>query len=199
MRPIKVTVSAAGDSPWIPINYLEVAFGIGLCVIPWSTASGLTYVVQHSFDSLDPLSTRFVTITRAGTVATVTDLGDSGTGHGLSTGDNIIIKGSGSAYLDTPLAANGKGDLGADVTVTSNTTYTYAVTNSGPTSDNGFAKASSMRVFSHATLNTTSGNPGATGLRADGNYAFPPQAIRLRAVTLTAGAVDLLVVQGMGH
>ncbi|CAM5998769.1 unnamed protein product [Sphagnum balticum] len=199
MRPIKVTVSAAGDSPWIPINYLQVAFGIGLSVVPWSTATGLTYVVQHSFDSLDPLSARPISIARAGTVATVTDLGDAGQGHGLSTGDNIIIKGSGSTYLDTPYAANGKGDLGADITVTGNTTYTYAVTNAGPTADNGSAKALSMRVFSHATLNSTSGNPGATGLRADGNYAFPPQAIRLRALTLTGGAVDLLVVQGMGH
>jgi hypothetical protein len=197
MRPVRVVLSAAGVSQWIPINYLQTPLGIGMGVVPWSTATGLTYVVQHTFDDLAAFNP--VSISRTTTTATVTDLGPDGLGHGLSTNDSVIIQMSGSENLDSAEPAVGQGDIGTTVTVTSNTQYTYTVANSGPAADNGNAIATHLRVFPHVTLNTTTGNPGATGLRADGNYAYPPRAIRLNAVTLTGGSVELLVVQGQGR
>jgi len=199
MRPVRITVTAAGNSQWIPINYIETAFAVGLGVVPWSTATGLTYNVQHSFDDLDQtrVAGNSIQITRVGTTATVFDPGPDGLGHGMSTGDNVIIGGSGPPF-DTLRTGVGiqNGDLGADITVTSNTAYTYTVANSGPLADSGAAWLRRMRVFPHATLNSGTGNPGLTGLRADGNYAFPVRAIRLKANTLTGGAVDLLILQG---
>jgi hypothetical protein len=143
------------------------------------------------------VSNAYLQITRVGALATVFDPGPDGLGHGMSTGDNVIITGSGPPF-DTPQVAIGlqHGDLGADITVTSNTAYTYAVPNSGPTADSGNATVRRMRVFPHATLNSGAGNPGNTGLRADGNYAFPIRALRVKANTLTGGAVDLLILQG---
>lgn len=192
MRPVRITVTAPGNSQWIPINYIETAFAIGLGVIPWSTATGVSYTVQHSFDDLDQskVAGNVIQITRAAAVATVFDSGPDGLGHGMVTGDNVIITGSGPPF-DTLRTGVGiqTGDLGADITVTDNTHYTYAVANSGATADNGNATIRRMRVFPHATLVTLA-------IRADGNYAFPVRAIRLKAITLTAGAIDLLVLQG---
>ena len=192
MRPVRVTVSAAGNSQWIPLNYIETAFAVSVSVIPWSTATGVSYTVQHSFDDLDQskVAGNSIQITRAAGVATVFDPGPDGLGHGMSTGDNVIITGSGPPF-DTPQTSVGiqHGDLGADITVTSNTGYTYAVPNSGALADSGFATVRRMRVFNHAVL-------VAQSARLDGNYAFPPRAIRLKAVTLTAGSIDFLVVQG---
>lgn len=193
MRPLKATVNYVGNSQWLPVDYMAVAFGIGVAVLPWSTASGLTYTVQHTFDSVSfPSASRPVAIARAGAVATVTDTGPLGLGHGLSTGDSVIIKGSGSASLDTNPVILGQGDASVDVTVTSNTTYTYACTNSGPAADNGYAKALTNRVLPHAVL-------VAQSTRQDGNYAFPVLGIRLKVTALAAGAVDFEVLQGMAH
>jgi hypothetical protein len=169
---------------------MQNAFGIGLCVIPWSTAAGITYSVQHTFDGIDFANdSRPVAISRAGTVATVTDLGPKGLGHGLSTGDSLIIRGSGSTNLDTLVYSPGPGDASVDITVTSNTQYTYPVANTGPAADGGYARALTNRVFPHAVL-------VAQTARADGNYAFNIRACRLKLTAYTGGAVDFLVLQG---
>ncbi len=186
MRPIRETVSAVGNSQWVPINYLQRAIQIGLAVVPWSTATGLTCVVQETLDDIS--ASNIVTIARVTTTATVTDTGPLGLGHGLSTGDSVIIKGSGSTNLDSPLAANGNGDLGVTVTVTSATQYTYTVANSGPTA--ATAKATQLRV---ATVTGFT----AVSTRTVGNIGFPVTAVRLAVSALTAGAVDLLVLQGL--
>jgi hypothetical protein len=195
MRPIRVTLSAAGNSQWIPIDYVEAPFAVGLAVIPWSTATGLTYTVQHTFDSGNPPSNQGISISRVAALATVFDPGPNGLGHGMTTGDNIVVEGAGPPF-DTTKALIGIGDLGADITVVDNLHYTYTVLNSGPLSDSGDAKISRLRVFPHATLNTTTGNPGATGLRGDGNYAFPVRACRIKANTLTGGSIDFILLQG---
>jgi len=77
MRPIRITVNAAKNSQWVPIDYIAAWFGVGLGVIPWSTASGLSATVQHTFDDigLPAISTDIVTISRTTTTATVTDKG----------------------------------------------------------------------------------------------------------------------------
>jgi hypothetical protein len=195
MRPVRVVVSAPGVSQWIPINYLEIAFAIGIGVMPWSTATGQAFTVQHTFDSLESpnnLPNRQISIARAGTTATVTDLGPDNLGHGLATGDSVIIISSGSTQLDSPKVTVGQGDLGWTITVTGNTTYTFTCANAGPTTDGGNAKVTRLHVFPHATI-------AAATTRVDGNYAFPPTAIRLNVATLTGGSIEMDVIQGMGH
>jgi hypothetical protein len=194
MRPIRVTVTAVGNSQWIPLDYLQNAFAVALAIIPWSTVTGTpSYTVQHTFDDLGApkLQTDLVSISRTTTTATVTDLGPDGLGHGLSTGDNVILWGTNSTNLDSPktAVANEQGDLGWDVTVTGNTTYTYTVANSGPTAAQGYVRR--LRVFSNDDSRLV-----AASTRVDGNYGFPPRACRLKVTTQAAGAVDFLVLQG---
>src|SRR5258708_35761953 len=133
MRPVRVVVSAPGPSQWIPVNYLQTPFGVGLVVIPWATATGLTYVVQHVFDDIS--ISHGVAITRAAAVATVVDNGPDGLGHGLSTGDSALIQGSGSETFDSPEPVVGMGEVGSTITPTGNNTYSYPVPNSAPVLD----------------------------------------------------------------
>jgi hypothetical protein len=194
MRPIRITITAAGNSQWIPLDYLQNAFAVALGIIPWGTVTGTpSFTAQHTFDDLAPQgiqSNPQISIARSGTTATVTDLGPDNLGHGLSTGDNVIITGAGAPF-DTPktAVANENGDLGADITYVSNTTYSYTVANSGATTGNG--RVVRLRVFNNGDtrLVTASG-------RVDGNYAFPPRACRLKVTTMAAGAVDFLILQG---
>lgn len=173
---ISVTLAAAGNSAWIPLNRLQVPFGVALGGMPSSGAS-LTWKVQHTFDRLDSDAERLITISRAGTVATVTDAG-----HKLSVGDSIIVAGSRSSVLD------GTNDIASVVDAN---TYTYTVANSGATASANGTRVKSLRVFDHATL------VGQTA-RADGNYAFPVSACRLVVTTYSSGNVTLDVLQGMG-
>jgi hypothetical protein len=199
MKPVKVTMNAVGYSAWIPIDYTEAWFGVGVAVV-LSEDGSLTYTVQHTFDDPSPLdytnpNIPLVTIARAGAVATVTDLGPYGIGHGLTTGDSVIIQSSGSpAVLDSqppqpPFPANGI--IGWNVASTpTNTSYTYACANSGPTTDNGNAKAVRLRVFPSTLAAQTS--------RGTVTYNYPVRAIRLNVTAYAAGYVDMLVLQGVG-
>lgn len=185
MRPVLITQGALGSTLWVPINQLQPAFGIGLGA---SVTSGavLTYSVQHTFDDLSTTMRRGVTITRAATVATVVDID-----HRLSVGDSLIITGTGTANLDSPVDSSGR-PLGNDVaTVVDANSYTYTVANSGPTADQGNTYLLSARVYNHSTMT------GQTG-RVDGNYAFSIQACRLKVTAYTSGKVDLMILQGTG-
>jgi hypothetical protein len=192
MRPVRVTLNAAGYSQWVPIDYLESWFGTTLGIIP-SEDGNLTYSVQFTMDFAileAPSSSAPVSIARAGTVATVTDAGPLGIGHGLTTGDSVIIKASGSSMLDSPQAVFGQGDLGWQVASTpSPTTYTYTVANSGPAADVGITKTSRLRIFTHATL-------AAQTTRQNGSLNYPVRAVRLYVSAYTAGFVDMIVLQG---
>lgn len=189
MKLTRVTVAAVGTSSWVPINVQPYSFGVGLGVAPWSTATGLTYTVQHSFDP--PIQRPVSLVQTASTTVTVTDTGLDGLGHGLTTGDSVIIKGSGSAVTDSPVSASspntGAGDVGWTVTVVNNTSYTYTAGSSQTYASNN-AQLTSFRVWPHATL-------AAVSARLDGNYAFPPRMVRLNVTAITGGAVDLLVSQ----
>lgn len=196
MRPIRQTLNTVAPGPWIPLDSFQGGFGVALAVIPWSTATGLVYTVQHTFDSLDGGNLggegyRNVQVSRVAALATVFDDGLDGIGHGLSTGDSVLIQGSGSSQMDSQKAIPPlKGDLAFAVTVTDNTHYTYPVANAGPLADGGTTRALALRVFPHAVL-------AALSARSDGNYAFPPRACRLNVTALTGGAVDFEVIQGM--
>lgn len=169
MRPVSVSLSAAGASPWVPIAYNQNSFALGLGVVLTSGAS-LTYSVDHTFDELNPVVP--ITISRTTTTATVTH-----PAHGLSSNDSAIIAGTGSTNFDGQFT----------VTVVDANTYTYTVLNSGATSASGFA--ASARVFTHETL------LGLTA-REDGNYAFPVRAVRLRNSAWVSGTSTLIVLSG---
>lgn len=180
MRPILVTLAPAAApavTAWIPVNYLQVDFAISLAGIISSGAS-LTWQIQHTFDDPGPQGLVDVKITRAATVATVVH-----PNHHASVGDSIVVIEAGDANL------NGTYDIASIVDAN---TYTYTVANTGATADIGCSKLNLLRVFTHASLT------GQTG-RADGNYAFPIQALRGRVTVWASGTLDLLVLQGMGH
>lgn len=174
MRPIEVLVTAAGNSPWIPVDSQQSPFYIGLGVMPTSLAS-LTYSVQHTFDTFD--GTHPVTIARSGTVATVTD-----TAHEASVGDSVFIRNSGDANLD------GTYDIASIVDAN---TFTYTVANTGATAGLPMTEGDVARVFNHSTL-------VAQTTRMDGNYQFPVAMVRLKVTTYASGQVSMVVMQGTG-
>jgi hypothetical protein len=194
MRPVKVTMNAAGYSPWVPIDYIESWFGVGLGVV-LSEDGSLTYSVQFTMD--DPRIdnndlTSLVSISRTTTVATVTDAGPFGLGHGLTTGDSVLIKGSGSPNLDSKSASIGAslGDVGYNVASTpSTTTFTYTVANSGAAAsvaNNTYIAR--LRIFTHATL-------AAQTTRQNGSLNYPVKAVRLYVSAYSAGFAELLILQ----
>lgn len=175
MRPVSVVLGAAGNSPWIPINYLQVPNNIGFAVTLSSGAS-LTYTVQHTFDDVSIDALRLVSISRTTTTATVTD-----PDHGLSVGDSIMIRDTGSSNLDGTYSV---------ASVVDANTYTYTVANTGATAATG--KVKSFRVFNHEDVASKTD-------RQDGNYAFPVRAIRLNISTYASGKATLTILQGMGR
>lgn len=176
---VQVAASSAAPTPWIPTSYLQNPFSVALFAAFESGGSG-TYKVQHTPD--DPQAQHQVTsITRSGTTATVVD-----PAHGLASGDNLQVFGSGDANLDTTQG------LGVDITVVDANTYTYTVANTGATAAKVSVKVTTLRCFDH---------PLMTGLtaKADGNYAFPVQAVRARVTTPGAGNLDLTAIQAEGR
>jgi hypothetical protein len=184
-------MNAAGVSQWVPIDYIESWFGVeaGVC---FSEDASLTAAVQYTLDyeRIDPSQpTQKVSISRTTTTATVTDYGPFGLGHGLLTGDSVVINGSGSTQLDSPAPLFGSGGVGFTITQTGKNTYTYPCVNAGPAADGGNAYVSRQRIYTHSTL---------TGLtsRANGTFNYPVRAIRLSVTGYSAGYCDLTVLQG---
>lgn len=156
---------------------MKASFAIGLEGVPTSGAS-LTWGVQHTFDDLSVDAERQITISRAATVATVTDAN-----HGLSANDSVFIFGSGDANLEKA--------TGVDVaSIIDANTYTYTVANTGATTAKAGCRGKNLRVNNHATLTNI------VNTRQDGNYAFPCRAIRLRVTAWVSGSIDLLINQG---
>ena len=173
--PVTVVLAAAGVSPWVPLDYIGLAFGIGLGFSVDSAASGISAKVQHTFSDLAPHP---VTFAQAATTVTITD-----PLHDLITGDSAVILGS------APYATTGF-DGTYPVTVTGVNTYTVTVTPSQSAS--GQLQVATLRVFDHPTMT------GMTA-RADGNYAFPVKAVRLNVTAWTAGRAILDLIQGQGR
>lgn len=174
MQPVYQRLVAAGAGPWVPVDRRQTPFNLAVAG-SIDAASTLTWKVQHTLSRLNNDAERQVSISRTTTVATVTD-----PAHGLKVGDSPIIMGSGSSNLD--------GEREVASVVDANT-YTYTVANSGATASNAGTRAKNLRVFDHATLT------GQTG-SADGNYAFPPTAIRFYITAFTSGALNGEIVEG---
>lgn len=188
MRPVDVNLKAIGFSPWVPLDYLQNGFSVGLG-FSVSAGASLTAQVEHTFDDLLQ-NNHPVQITQATTVITVVDTGftqqfsgaDSAGGHNLSVGDSVQIEGSRVLGMD---------GLFSVVTVPNNTSYTLtSLVSQSATADSG-VQAASARVHPHATLINLVA-------RADGNYAFPPMAVRLRLSAYASGIASLMIRQGMG-
>jgi hypothetical protein len=187
MRPTIQTLAAVGYGAWIPLDYLQPAFGIGICAIPSSNFSG-TYSVQHTFDDLSSNSQRSVKLSQSGTTITVTDPGypktpGGGQGHGLSANDSVVIIGSGTAVsLDATYAVQ---------SITNQTTYTLTAAASATATSAPGCKLNALRVSTNSVINGIT-----TNTRTDSNYAFPVRACRLYVSAMTAGYIDLVVLQG---
>lgn len=54
-RPTSITVSSVAASAWIPVNYKQTPFNVGLGVV-LSAGASLTYTVQHTFDNIQDSS-----------------------------------------------------------------------------------------------------------------------------------------------
>lgn len=176
MRPAQVTLAAAGSSQWIEIDYLSIAFGVGLG-LSFSSGASATANVQHTFDGAE--ERRPVIVSRSGTTVSVIDSGPAGTGHLLSVNDDVILDGTGVFDGEYAVAA-----------ITSATVYTVTTVGSGTVVQHP-AYATGMRVYPHASLT-------AATSRADGNYAYPIRGVRLNVSVYGSGVVSLKVLQGVG-
>lgn len=182
MRSTSVSVSSAtapnNVSSWIPVDSSQAAFGIGFNVDLDSTASGITFKVEHTFDDLALL--KVATIARSGTTVTVT----TSAAHGLNTGDAVVIL---NANQNT--RASGL-DGQYTIAVSSSTVFTYTSSVSGTVNTTTpVINYVGLRVQTNSSV---SGNTSSV----DGNYAFPVKAIRLNVTAWTAGTATLTVVQG---
>ena len=184
MRPIFLQLGATGTTDWTQVDYRRNAFGIGFrCAVGGHASPSLEYNVQHAFSSLN-FDTE-VLITRSTTTATLVFKSNvSGFNHGLAVGDGLIIVSAG-APLDGHYAV---------ASVTNATTVTYTVANSGVTANTPGTKV--LRLYVGTTpLNDTT---DAQTTSQDGNYAFPPNYIRLNVSTHSAGTVTMIANQVQG-
>lgn len=173
-----VRVTANGNSPWIPVSVRAGTFGVAMGVIPSSNAA-LVYNVQHTFDPNKHVELSAGnaggTMSQTGTTVTVNLLN-----HGMTAGDSLNVIKTGFPDVDADQTV---------ATVVNQNQYTFTVAGTRTITFNALVSILQRRIFPHATL-------AAGTTRADGNYAFPPTAIRLNVTSLTAGYVDLWVVQG---
>lgn len=189
MRPIATRLSAAGYSPWIPVNRLQLAFGLALNV-KFSSNKNLTCSVQYTLDDFNSTAVdagfSSANLTQNFSMSrTTTSLSITKTNHGLSAGDWAKAWGNGGAPLDD--------EWRAITSITDQDTFVVTVVDAGLTAPNtnGTGWLQTVRVNPHATL---------AGLTADasGNLAFPVTGVRLYVSAYTAGYVDLEVLQGLG-
>lgn len=182
MRPSYTALAAVGNTPWIPVSYLQWAFGVAVAV-NLSNGASLTYTVQHTFDPIDDTQARAIAASQTTTVITVTgDTGPpgSGGGHGLNPGDDVILIGSGTVDGEYPVA-----------TVVSATSYTLTSGVSQSAVASPGTRAKSFRVFNNATL-------AAQTTKGSTNYVLPICAVRLNISVYTSGVATIAVLQGVG-
>lgn len=176
MRPVTQRLSAAGNTQWIPLNYIQAPFNVGIWFLP-GTGAAFTGNAQVSGD--DAIENKhLVAISRVGALATVVD-----PLHGLVTGDSIVVSAAGAPF-DTFNVGTGA----ADITVVDANSYTYPVINAGPLVANSTSQLGFYRVFDLVAFT----------VRAMIQQVIPAQAIRLQSDSLAGGTVDFIVLQGGG-
>ncbi len=172
MRPQRVTLGAAGWSPWLNINRTPAGeFGVALGV-QLSDSATLTYSVQHTMDPIYT-PTKEWSASRTTTTGTITL-----TDHGLVAGDWV--------EFDAPAPFNTSYEV---TSVTDANTFVITVADAGVAS-----VAVGWYNLWKARVKATSGL-GALSVDAEGNYVFPPTACRLRVTAYTSGKATLNVIQ----
>ncbi len=189
MRPVIKVTGATGPSVWVPVDYLQKAFAIGFqCTVGGATAPSMTYKVQHAFHCFVPDTE--ILITRSTTTATLVFKAINGpddqpwVNHGLSTSDNLFVRGAGAPFDSTSA-------VGIPVaSVVDSRTVTFTVANSGNSANTPGASVQRLFVGDHPVVN------GATGSTA-GNYAYPPNYVRTNITTFGSGSLTLSLNQGL--
>lgn len=167
-RPSTVRLSSATFSDWIAVNRMT-EFALAFAV-EMSSNGNLTYSVQHTLDDLwERTDCR---LSRSTTSLTVNK-----TNHGLSANDWVQISGSPGGIWDGEYAV---------ASITSQNAFVVTVADSGVTSGRGWVQTA--RVMDHPEIDDETAS-------ADGNYEFPPRAVRLIITVWTAGYADLTVIQ----
>lgn len=182
--PLKVTLSAVGKSAWLPLDYVARTFNVGLFASLSEDASvAATYSVEMTPDNPNAgksVRNPVVSLTRAGTVATLTWANP----HGIVTGDDAKVYNSGDPNLD------------GDQTVASTpspTSITYTVANTGAAVGSPYTEAIPLRVFPIVAALT------AATTRQSASLQTPCWAVRLNVTAITAGNISLEVVQGLAR
>lgn len=207
MRPTQVSLSAAGYSPWIQLDYFQTPFCASVAAICSGTVN-LTYNGQYTIDDTfaDPGPGsggvgwyRPVQISQTTTVITVTDAGPPGNGgtHGLSAGDYVRLVGT-AGFTAGGVAGNVDGDYNV-ASVTNATTYTLTSGTSQSFTGGPGSRASSARIWTFSGMSAVVGGttartivsiPGAT-------VAGPVTGVRLYLSAWVSGTCALTVLQGM--
>jgi hypothetical protein len=177
MRFTSTPLGATGAGDWVVIDSEQEAFGVGYFV-GVQASSTLTFKIQHGWSVVPQDEQQFNTLTRSTTTATL----KVPSALTVKVGDSIVVRGAGAPF-------DGTFDVAG---VTNQTTITYTVANSGPTTAplGGFVR-----------LIRTIDDPVVTGKTSstEGNLAFPCSHIRLNLTAWAAGAAVLTVLQPSGN
>lgn len=194
MRPVYTYLTTTGQiGPWIPVDYTQTAFNVGL-LFSISSGASLTATVQLTDDDITQ-NAHGVTATQTTTVITVTDNGPTlfqgygnpaAAGHGLVVGDWVKL--TNTANAPTITGMDGEYPV---ATVISATQYTLTSLVSQSATAGPNTLAATARVFPHATL-------AALAARTAGSQKDPCMALRLIMASYVSGSCALAVIQGMG-
>jgi len=193
----QVSLTAIGISPWVPLDYRQRPFNVGIQVQVASTVTAVGFTVEVSTsrwsktpaglgggDNVIPTS-----ITRVTTVATVV----TPFNHGLNVNDTIIV-------FDSDPTSSPNADSGATTldgtflvaSVVSATSFTYTVVDSGTGAAGNFV--SYIPIFHQAASTALT---GATASLFAALADQPATAVRLNVTAYTGtGPVTMNVIQG---
>jgi len=181
MKAKTFTLNAPGATPWWMTETKTTPFNVGVQV---DCAGGGTYSykLQHGYSTdYDVVQTDL--LTRAAGVATLVFPSN----HGLSVGDSIVVWGSlGQGNVGSTM--DGTFDVASVVDLK---TITFAVTNSGPTTViPGCVRVKKIHCFDDT------GIPAATAASKEAVVNTPCNFLRVVAVTVTTGTLNVTFNQG---
>lgn len=180
MKSKQYILNVPGATPWHMCETKTAPFSVGVQV---DCAGGGTYSykLQYGF-STDYDVVQTDNLTRAAAVATL----GFPSNHGLSVGDSVVVWGS--ANNNSGSTMDGTFDVASVVDLK---TITYAVTNSGPTTvPAGQVRVKKVHCQDDATF------PAATAASKAGAVTIPVNFLRVVAVTVTTGTLDVTFNQG---
>ena len=177
-----------GFSRWIPHDFWQTPFGVGLALV-FASGSTANVTVQFTADDLGEAARRpALGISQTTTVITVTDAGDPNalfpTNPGTPIGTHGLLVGDYVRLDQTGIGIDGDYNV---ATIVDATHYTLTSTISQSAISTS-ATLKAARVFPHAVL-------AALTARTYSNYAFPVRGSRL-VYNSGAGVAGLLVWQG---